>query len=202
MCEPSLGWTIRQTTLIFKPSQQCKTPLSLPALPSSSLSPPWTSFLLINALFLPAISNLSRHVPDFVFCCSVSWHLCGNNESEGTCFLQVPIGCVLTPPEDSACVGSPVLPGGVRGSTQTPAELSHPLSPLRFLLPDELWRAGLIVCARQTNVGSRTGLSKILPTPPSSTENMEPVTKLQMSSQKGLRGSSGSVMCATLSQYY
>lgn len=55
MREPSLGWAIPQTALIFKPSQQCKTPLSLPALPSFSLSPPWTSFLLINALFLPTI---------------------------------------------------------------------------------------------------------------------------------------------------
>ncbi len=63
--------------------------------------------------------------------CFFSWRFCGNNEAEGTCFLQAPkAGCSHYQPITRAQARRCFLE--VRGSTvegpQTPAELSHPLS--------------------------------------------------------------------------
>lgn len=114
--------------------------------------------------------------------------------------------CTRTTSPQRACeLSGASWSGG--GSTQTPAELSHPLSSPCFLLPDELWLAGLIVCAQQTNVGSWTGLSKLCPPP--QLKNMKPATYsfLRPPNQSVHKRGFQEVtitweMCATLSEYY
>lgn len=127
-------------------------------LPSVGLSPSCTSFLSLTHFFYPWItsslnSTLPRHFPDLVL--FSSWRFCGNNESEGTCFLQCSQCRVLTlVPAGNTCGSPPVLPegegaerGGARRLLLNSPTLCHP--PPRFLLPDELWLAGLIVQLRR-----------------------------------------------------
>lgn len=93
---------------------------------------------------------------------------------EGTCFLlKAPNAWVLAPPaRQHVCELARASWRWRWGSTverpQTPAWTLPPsvIPPPGFLLPDELWLAGLIVCARQTNVGSLTGLSNLHPSLP------------------------------------
>lgn len=154
-------------------------------LPSVGLSPSCTSFLSLTHFFYPWItsslnSTLPRHFPDLVL--FSSWRFCGNNESEGTCFLQCSQCRVLTlVPAGNTCGSPPVLPegegaerGGARRLLLNSPTLCHPPP-----LPAPWWVvASRAHCPTQeTNVGSLRGLSN-LHLPPLPKKTSFPFTNL------------------------
>lgn len=116
-----------------------------------SFSPTSLDFLpSINALFQPTNKTFCRHFPESI------WHLSGNNEVGGTCFRLVP----QLPADNTwgTCWG--FLDVGERLRLQTPAELSHPLSPPSSC---SLMSGGCLASAhcltQKTNAGKLSGLS-------------------------------------------
>lgn len=101
-----------------------------------SFSPACLDFLpSINALYQPTNQTFCRHFPESV------WHLSGNNEVEGTCFLLVP----LLPADNTSgtCwgfleVGEELVWWEAADSCWT---LSPSVTPV-FLLLDEWWLPG------------------------------------------------------------
>lgn len=148
---------------------------------SATLLQPFSSldFLpLINTLFLPMNQICAAIFPDFVLFRYFLGTFVETMKPRAPVSSRFLLLCTHTTSWQHVCEARWRFLG-VRGSTveglQTPAELSHPLSPPCFLLPDELWLAGLIVCVQQTNVGSLTGLSK-LRSPSSNKKKEKPMT--------------------------
>lgn len=145
-------------TASVKPWFLCDTPSASP--------PPWTSFLSLTHFFYLWIKSVLPFFPDFVLFRYFLGTFVETMKPRAPVSSRFLLLCTHTTSWQHVCEACWRFLG-VRGSTveglQTPAELSHPLSPPCFLLPDELWLAGLIVCVQQTNVGSLTGLSKLRP---------------------------------------
>ena len=153
---------------LTRPREQCR-----PHVPPSAFLLPSLPSSLINALFLPMnhiVSQLNPSLPFFhILFCFCLGAFVETMSRRGTCFLRCSRCRVLTlVPAGNTCASSPVLPEGAGGpSVEGPRRLlvnsptlCHPPPP-RFLLPDELWLAGLIVQLRRQNVGSLRGLSNL-----------------------------------------
>lgn len=175
----------------------CETLLSLRH--SFSLAPPWTSFLSLTHFFYLYESNLCCHFSRFCFVLLFSWHFCGNNEAEGTCFLQVPTAvyshCQLT----TRVWGLLALPGGEGVNCGGAADSCWTLPPsVTPLLPAPWWVvASGAHCLRSADkrwkfdgtfqTSSLLKWKKMKPMTYSFCDQWYPVRGLQISSQKSQR---------------
>lgn len=118
-------------TASVKPWFLCDTPSAflLPGLPSSH-----------EHTFSTYESNLCCHFSRFCFVSLFSWHFCGNNEAEGTCFLQVPTAVYSHYQLTTRVWGSLALPGGEGVNCGGAADSCWTLPPsVTPLLPAPWW---------------------------------------------------------------